>query len=203
MEKSPLSNLPAVRLPHGYRIRPIAVEEGYLWEQVMDQSYGNYEAGTFQKIMMENYDYDPERVRMMFDENGRPCATATSWRQHHRWGPGIGYVLFVGVAKSYQGRGLGSQITLHVLQDFVKHGFHSAILETDDYRLPALKTYLNLGFLPRIVHPQQYEQWSAIFTALSMDPISYPRAIRPPIDAPHPARPWPYELKMQAMNIKS
>lgn len=198
MEKTPLTNLPEVSLPHGYMIRPIAIEEGYLWEQVMDQSYGNFAAGTFQKIMVENYDYDPERVRIMFDENCQPCATATSWRQHYRWGSGIGYVLFVGVAKPYQGHGLGYQITLHVLHDFVNHGFHSAILETDDYRLPALKTYLKLGFLPRIVHPQQYKQWETIFASLGIEPIHFPQEIRPPIDAPHPSRPWPYELKMQA-----
>jgi mycothiol synthase len=200
MEKTPLTDLPAVLLPPGYSIRPISVAEGSLWEQVMDQSFGGYYPGEFQKIMVENYDYDPERVRIMFDENNQPCATATSWRQHYRWGSGIGYVLFVGVAKSHQGRGLGYQITLHVLHDFVAHGFESAILETDDYRLPALKTYLKLGFLPRIVHSQQYQQWDTIFTSLDMKPISYPLEIRPPMDVPHPSRPWPYELKMQKSN---
>jgi mycothiol synthase len=194
MEKTPLAGLPAVRLPSGYSIRPISLEEGSLWEQVMEQSYGGYGPGTFQEIMVENYDYDPERVRIMFDENGQPCATATSWRQHYRWGSGIGYVLFVGVVKSYQGHGLGFQITLHLLHDFVEHGFQSAILETDDYRLPAVKTYLKLGFLPRIVRSQQYQQWDNIFASLGMEPIHYPREIRPPMDVPHPPRPWPYEL---------
>jgi mycothiol synthase len=197
MEKKPLTDLPEVILPPGYSIRPIAIEEGYLWEQVMDQSFGDYGPGTFQEIMVENYDYDPERVRIMFDENGRPCATGTSWRRHYRWGTGIGYVLFIGVVKSYQRRGLGYQIVLHVLHDFVKHGFECAIVEPDN-NIPALKTYLKLGFIPRIVHPQQYEQWDSIFAALSMEPICFPREIRPPTKTPHPPQPWPYELKMQA-----
>jgi mycothiol synthase len=197
MEKTPLTNLPEVILPSGYCIRSIVEDEGYLWEQVMDQSYGGYAPGTFQAIMVENYDYDPERVRIMFDIHGQPCATATSWRQHYRWGPGIGYVLFVGVAKPYQGRGLGYQMTLHVLLDFQKHGFQSAILETDETRLPALKTYLKLGFLPRIVHPQQYRQWDTIFASLAMQPVRYPPEVRPPMQVAHPARPWPHELKKQ------
>jgi mycothiol synthase len=201
MEKTPLANLPAVLLPPGYSIRSISVEEGFLWEQVMDQSYGDYGPGTFQKILVENYDYDPERVRIMFDENGQPCATATSWRQHYRWGPGIGYVLYVGVMKSYQGRGLGYQVTLHVFYDFVEHGFQKAILETDDYRLPAVKTYFKLGFLPRIVRSHQYQQWDTIFASLDMEPISYPGEIRPPMEVPNPTRPWSYELKMQKSNL--
>lgn len=203
MEKTPLTGLPAVQLPPGYSIRPVGVADGRLWEQVMDQSFGGYGPGDFEKIMVENYDYDPQRVRVMFDEHGSPCATATSWRQHYRWGPGIGYVLFVGVAKSHQGHGLGGQMTLHVLHDFVLHGFHTAVLETDDYRLPAIKTYLKLGFVPRIVHPRQVQQWEDIFGQLSMEPVGYPKTIRPPADAPHPARPWPYEIQMQAKDSSS
>jgi len=197
MEKTPLSDLSPVVLPVGYTIRPISVEEGCLWEQVMDRSFGGYPAGDFHKIMVMNYDYDPERVRIMFDEHGTPCATASSWRQHYRWGAGIGYVLFVGVVKAYQGRGLGYQMTLHLLHDFVKNGFNTAILETDDYRRPALKTYLKLGFIPRIVHANQYARWEKIFAGLGLDPVPHPREIRPPRDVPHPPRPWPYELKMQ------
>ncbi|RPJ45307.1 MAG: GNAT family N-acetyltransferase [Chloroflexi bacterium] len=197
MEKSLDAPLPPVVLPPGYTIRSIRVDEGALWEQVMDKSYGGYGPGDFQKVMVENYDFDPSRVFLMFDESGEPCATATSWRQHYRWGPGIGYVLFVGVASAYWGRGLGYMMTLHILHDFVEHGLNPAILETNEPNLPALKTYLNLGFRPRLLAPYHTDRWEMIFAALKMEPGDYPRDIRPPVDATHHPRPYPYEVWMQ------
>jgi mycothiol synthase len=197
LEKALDAPLPPVILPTGYTIRSISVNEGALWEQVMDQSYGGYSAGDFQRVMVNNYDFDPSRVFLMFDDEGQPCATTTSWRQHYRWGPGIGYVLFVGVARSHQGRGLGYTITLRILHDFVEHGLNPAILETNEDNFSALKTYLKLGFRPRILANSHYARWEQIFNNLHMEPIDYPRSIHPPMDSPHPPRPYPYELKMQ------
>jgi mycothiol synthase len=189
MEKALDGGLPEVLLPRGYSIRSIRVEEGALWERVMDQSFGGYTTGDFQRIIVDNYDYDPSRIFLMFDDHGQPCATASSWRQHYRWGPGVGYVLFAGVARAYQGRGLGYSMTLHVLHDFVAHGLNPAILETNEPNLPALKTYLKLGFRPRLLAPWHEARWTDIFRALKMEPVDYPREIRPPFEAEHPQSP--------------
>lgn len=112
IEKSLDEPLPALVLPPVYTIRSIGIEEGTLWEQVMGQSFGGYGPGDFQRILVDNYDFDPSRVFLMFDDLGQPCATASSWRQHYRWGTGVGYVLYTGVARRYQGRGLGYSMTL-------------------------------------------------------------------------------------------
>lgn len=191
--------LPAFPLPPGYTIRPLEwdpenTSEARLWEQVMESSYAEpYAPGDFFRIMVMNHDYWPGRVFLMFDEHGQACATATSWRRHYLWGKGIGYLLFVGVAKPWQGRGLAKPMTLRILWDFIDKGLHTAILDTEDWRLAALKTYLGLGFTPRIVHENQFERWEKIFKALKMEPVAYSREIRPPKDAPHPPRPYPYE----------
>ena len=79
----------------------------------------------------------------------------------------------------------------------MEHGLNPAILETNEPNLPALKTYLKLGFCPRLLAAHHESRWEQIFAALNMAPIDYPRDIRPPIDAPHPPHPHPYELRMQ------
>ncbi len=198
LERPTLANLPALALPVGFLIRSLRVEEGAIWEAVMDQAFGNYEPGDFQKVMVENYDYDPSRVFVMFDPVGTPCATASAWRQHYRWGEGVGYVLFVGVIPAQRGRGLGYQMVLHILHEFVRCGLTSAVLETEDDNLPALKTYLKLGFLPRLVHERQVARWQQIFTACRLAPLPLPTICRPPQNAPHPSPPFPYALQ-QAM----
>ncbi len=197
MERPNLENLPPLLLPEGFTIRSIAVDEGHFWETVMNSAEGGgYGPGDFHRIMVENYDYDPSRVFVMFTPDREPCATASSWRQLYRWGAGVGYLLFVAVAKPYQGRGLGYWISLRVLHDFVRHGLACSVLETGEANYPAIKTYLKLGYLPRLLHESHAERWQAIFRALNMKPWEYPRVVRPPEDAPHPPRPYPYELKM-------
>lgn len=78
---------------------------------------------------------------------------------------------------------------MRILHDFVEHGLSPAILETNEPNLPALKTYLKLGFHPRLLAPHHKARWKQIFAALRMEPVGYPRDIRPPVDAPYPPHP--------------
>ncbi len=39
---------------------------------------------------------------------------------------------------------------------------------TDDWRLPAVKTYLNLGFEPEIIHESHPARWKAVFETLGV-----------------------------------
>ena len=41
-----------------------------------------------------------------------------------------------------------------------------AVLQTDDFRIPAVKTYLKLGFEPLIVHENQPKRWKDVFSAI-------------------------------------
>ncbi len=200
MERPMSIPIPECPLPPGYRIRPLEwdpdhQEEGRLWERTMESSYEEpYPPGDFFNIMVMNFDYWPGRVFLLFDDTGEACGTATSWRMHYRWkDSGIGYVLFVGIAKAWQGRGLAKPLVARLLEDFKENGFHTALLETDDHRLPAVKTYLGLGFTPRIVHENQHERWANIFMALKMDPVAFDPTLRAPEVVPHPPRPYPYE----------
>jgi mycothiol synthase len=41
------------------------------------------------------------------------------------------------------------------------------VLETDDERLPAIKVYLALGYVPQYPDASHEDRWSKIFRALS------------------------------------
>src|SRR5438874_1015563 len=76
------------------------------------------------------------------------------------------------VAPKHRGHGLGLQVCQAVL-DFIHglgHGY--AYLLTDDFRLPAIKTYLRLGFEPEIVDPSHPARWAALRQALTPDTSS-------------------------------
>lgn len=74
--------------------------------------------------------------------------------------PGSGYVHWVATDPAHAGKRLGWLVSLAVLHAFADLGCVDVVLETDDYRIPALKTYLGLGFEPVIrdeSHPRRWE----------------------------------------------
>jgi mycothiol synthase len=78
----------------------------------------------------------------------------------------------VGVVPEHSGKGLGVQINLVALHHMVREGRRQAVLETDDFRLPAIKTYLKLGFQPVLVHENQRERWRSVFARLGRAELS-------------------------------
>src|SRR5580693_5796221 len=93
-------------------------------------------------------------------------ATAAARRLPDRY-PGAGYVHYVGVRLGERGRRLGEVVTRRVLVHFVAAGLDQAVLETDDFRLPAVRTYLRLGFVPEPRAPGDPRRWSKVLRNLA------------------------------------
>jgi mycothiol synthase len=53
-----------------------------------------------------------------------------------------------------------------VTQRFFQAGYRRIYLKTEDFRLPALKTYLRLGYEPLLYAPDMPERWRAICNRL-------------------------------------
>jgi D-xylonolactonase len=90
--------------------------------------------------------------------------------------PDLGYVHWVATHPDHTGRRLGYQVSLAVLHEFVRRGATRAILTTDDPRLPAIQTYLNLGFEPDITDASHPERWAKVREALAKGRAPRPRA---------------------------
>jgi mycothiol synthase len=93
-------------------------------------------------------------------------ATASARRLPDRY-PEAGYVHYVGVRVSDRGRRLGELVTRRVLIHFAAAGLDQAVLETDDFRLPAVRTYLRLGFVPEPRTPGEARRWSKVLRNLA------------------------------------
>ncbi len=76
--------------------------------------------------------------------------------------PDAGYLHWVGADPAHTGRGLGKLVSLAVLHEFLTMGFSQSVLETDDFRLPAISLYRKLGFVPELSHPSHEARWAAI-----------------------------------------
>jgi mycothiol synthase len=95
--------------------------------------------------------------------HGEVVATASCLVQPERI-PGCGWVHWVGAEPGHAGAGLGTVLVLRLLEDFRERGFGEARLHTDDFRVPAITTYLRCGFLPVLtVEGEDHRgRWSAV-----------------------------------------
>jgi mycothiol synthase len=78
----------------------------------------------------------------------------------------VGYLHMVAVAPRYRGRGFGRCISLAALNHMRDRACLKAVLDTDDFRLPAIATYLALSFVPDMLEADHVERWRAIFAEL-------------------------------------
>lgn len=93
----------------------------------------------------------------------RPVGTASAKRDDRF--PGAGYVHWVGVDPAHRGSGIGAGLVLHIAASFGAD--EPVVLETDDERLPAIASYLGIGFVPRYEDDEHRRRWSVVFHNLA------------------------------------
>jgi mycothiol synthase len=168
MRQPDLSGLPpAPPLAPGYVLRPAVPADHEQVAGLLSEAFGHH--------------WDAPRVAEEFSPgNGVEAiyvvaapagvvATAAARLLPDRY-PGAGYVHYVGARFSERGKRLGEVVTRQVLVHFAAAGLHQAVLETDDFRLPAIWTYLRLGFVPEPRVPRDPVRWSRVLRNLTSGP---------------------------------
>ncbi|MFP4384177.1 MAG: GNAT family N-acetyltransferase, partial [Spirochaetia bacterium] len=154
-----LEDLEEVKLPPGYDLKHYRPGDAGAWEAIISEAFGR--EIKFENTMRYDYPYRPERIQFI-TWNGIPVATASAWYRP-KWGRNTGYLHMVGVRSEHAGHRLGYLVSLAALKLMVQEKRDRAVLNTDDFRIPALKTYLRLGFKPLLYHENQRERWEHIF----------------------------------------
>lgn len=91
--------------------------------------------------------------------------------------PFTGDVGWVVCTPSHRGHGLGYALSAQVTNRFLDAGYKLIQLHTEHYRLPAIKTYLKLGYSPLLGPPAVNELWQDVCETLGwpFTPDSWPR----------------------------
>jgi mycothiol synthase len=98
---------------------------------------------------------------------GEIVATASSRYLPEQFGES-GIIHWVGTRPEHTRQGIGAALVTGVLVDFIMRGYPAAMLETQDYRLGAIRLYLRFGFTP-VYDGEDGDQraiWSALFQHL-------------------------------------
>lgn len=73
---------------------------------------------------------------------------------------------WVAADPDHQGKGLGYVVCSAVIKCFLEAGYREIYLQTDDFRLPAIKIYLNLGFEPVLSDADMRQRWGKVLGEL-------------------------------------
>jgi predicted dehydrogenase/GNAT superfamily N-acetyltransferase len=97
---------------------------------------------------------------------GRLVATAMATHNptsEHPYGGELGWVAG---DPEHKGKGLGLAVCAAVLRRYIQAGYQEIYLRTDDFRLPALKTYLRQGWEPLYFCEGMKERWAEVFAKI-------------------------------------
>jgi mycothiol synthase len=160
-----LRDLPALAMPAGYTMRTWRPGDEQAWADIMNTGIGS--DWTAEKVT-QHFTSKPQFApgAVFFAVRGdQPVGTAAAWRvpetETRR-----GYVHMVCVLPEHRGRNLGYLVTLATARWFQQHGFEEALLETDDWRVPAIRSYLRLGFAPVTDDDEMRQRWRKVMAEL-------------------------------------
>jgi len=167
-------------LPEAYRMRTYRPGDEAGWAALMNT--GQMDEWDVERTREKLTDrpwpqFDPDGLFMTtYGPDERIVGSACAWLIY----PGeteTGTLHMVCVLPEHRGARLSYPLCLGVLWRFRERGFQRVRLNTGDWRLGAVKTYLRLGFQPWYRKPTHPEQWERTLAALS-----WSEPVRPVLD---------------------
>lgn len=166
MEKNDLGHVPDVPVPNGYALRTYREGDEYGLARVyLESQLSDGTAETVRRTLVSNPCFKPERV-FIVEHAGAIIGTAAAWVETER-DPGVGYLHMVGLLPEHRGHRLGALLTVEAIRYSCHEGYHAQRLLTDDFREPAVRLYLDLGYYPLYTDPSHPQRWAALADKLN------------------------------------
>ena len=129
------------------------------WMEMRDPTPGDFTEKWFY-TMYNDMRVPDDGFFLVTAPSGTICSSACI--QYGQRDPESATVHEVQTDEKYRGLGLGRAIMIKVMNDAFQKGFPILYLTTDDWRIPAIKLYLHLGFLPVLYEPDMLSRWQAL-----------------------------------------
>ena len=164
--KNRLDDPPAINVPDGYTLRTYIPGDAKAYLDLMLKAgfdFWNEEKTetTLLTILPGGF------FLIVHDESDSLVATTLATHRSLPLHPYGGELGWVAGDPDHKGKGLGLATCSAVVKRYLDAGYKRIYLQTDDWRLPAIKTYLKLGFLPFLFDDTMQERWKAVCKNLS------------------------------------
>ena len=113
----------------------------------------------YEQVMVKHPHYEDDKCFFLL-ENGEAVASITVICDYEKQ---EGYIHMVACKEAYRGKGYGTLLNQIAEVTLKKEGMQTAYLTTDDWRIPAIKSYLRAGFEPDVSTEGFKERWEKIY----------------------------------------
>ena len=156
-------NIPKVPFPEGFSIRPMRLDEIGLWTDIERDAEEYFRISD--DIFLSEFGHDLQAIQwrcfIIVNDRGAGVGTISAWYDRNFKGQDYGRIHWVAVRPAYQRRGLGKAGLSYALNKLAE--WHDrCYLITQTMRLPAIKMYLDFGFIPDIDAPDALEKWRKV-----------------------------------------
>ena len=168
---------PEVELQPDYRLRIFSLDDTDAYLALMHRagftSFDSVRVTTcLQQVLPDGF--------FVVEHRHSTVVVATAMANHapkalHPFGGEVGWVAG---DPDHSGRGLGRVVCSAATRRLLAAGYRRVYLSTDDWRLPAIKVYLSLGFEPLLFDPGMPDRWQAVCQKLNwpFTPDAWPRS---------------------------
>lgn len=161
-----LGSPPKVELPAGYSLRTFQPEDAPEYFKLMAAAgFENWNNETLEiwlaKVLPDGFFF------VVHELTGKLTASAMATHNPSDLHPCGGELGWLAGSPEHTGKGLGMAVCAAVTTRFINAGYRKIYLKTDDWRLPALKTYLKLGYLPFLFTHDMEKRWQAVCEKLN------------------------------------
>ena len=111
---------------------------------------------------------DPYKDVFFIDFNGEHVGTVTAYRDPET---NTGDMHMVGIRTDFRGKKLSKYLSIITCKKLEAEGVKFIHLTTDEWRKPAVKGYLNAGFLPVEYDVGMEERWVAELAEIGVDSV--------------------------------
>ena len=152
-------------LPVGYELRHLTDADTADWIAVMTRA--GFEDWTAERLAETATTILPDGAFVVVVDE-RIVATTFAQRKSIPTHPDGGEVGWVAADPDHRGKGLGKVLVAAATGRLIAAGFGDIFLLTDDWRLPAIRVYLDLGFQPHITHETHPARWRTVREQLGL-----------------------------------
>ena len=156
-------------IPEGYAITAMPELENGIEQWLDMMQYGLSEKredfSYYRSVMLEQPGYDEKKCFFVLHE-GKAVATITVVCDPNQ---STGLVHMVGSLPECRGKGIGNLLGEIAVYTLKQSGMKTCSLQTDDFRIPAIKTYLRAGFVPELSTQDYVQRWNAIYREIGIN----------------------------------
>ena len=158
--------VPEAKLPPDYHLRQLTRTDFAKYRQLME---GAGFTGWDDAVIGKALERSLPNMYLVIEHvpTGDLVATAFSYHTPSEQLPNAASLEYVAGDSRHKGIGLGYAVCAAVTRGLLERGYERIFLTTDDWRLPAIATYLKLGYVPDYYLPDMQARWKKVMGELA------------------------------------